>query len=139
MAKLRVAMTVLLFRGGVAGGSWSSALSSGDSFLLRLVDGCGRELTVRRRLRVLGPVAEAPECAVTDSVSSSKLAGVDGSAFTPFLLLGRSSDIALIPAAVPTEWLRRDSSAVDETTLWGLPARAFARRLLVLVFDTGSV
>lgn len=135
LAKLRVAMTVLLFLGGVPGVSCSSALTSGDSCLLRLAGGCA--FTVPRRLRPFGPVVEVPDVAA-GSASSSRLPGVDGSALTPFMLPGRSSDAALTPVTVPTEWLRKDSPAVDDTTLCGLPARAFPRRLLVRVFDAGS-
>lgn len=47
-----------------------------------------------------------------------------------------------MPATVLTDWLRVavriDSSAVEDTTLWGLLSRAFARRFLDLVFDAGS-
>lgn len=60
---------------------------------------------------------DAGSCVVS-GVSSTKAAGVDGSALTLPLLPGRSSEGGSAPAVVLTDWLRvirADSSAVDAT------------------------
>lgn len=110
-----------------------SPSSSGERWRLRLADGCGMDCNVLRLVRVVRP----PEVPSASGIST-KPAGVDGSSLTLPLLPGRSSDAGSAPAAVLTEWLRvsRDSSAVEETTEWGVISRLARPRVLV---DRGAV
>lgn len=144
LAKLRVAVTVVGRAGGVRNRSGSSTGPSGESCRLRFESVRGSDCTVPRLFRVIMPAAGVPEGAGLESGSSSVFAGVESSASTPFLLLGRlSADGGWAPAAVLTEWLRvrarNDSSAVEETTLCGLRSRALVRRLLVLALGADCV